>query len=423
MFRIVTNLGLKDDSGIWQSDIHDVERIVRSYFKNIFSSSNPLHSDAERVLGVVDKRVTTDMNVQLNVQSAVMFSGNVPDCLRDSIMQHLGIHKVLDRDRYLGLPIMIGRSKRVELQLIKYRLWKRLQSWSGRLLSIAGKSVLIQSVAQAIPTYLMSCFRFPKTFVHDLNKLIAKFWWGSTDSKRRIRWKSWDSSCTSKLDGGLGFRDFESFNLALLAKQCWRLSPDGSSLCFRVLKAKYFHQSSFMQATLGSNPSFVWRSLLAGREVIRQGSRWRIGNGHSVDIWRDRLVPKPSTYQSQVQPVTMLGILFANGYMIPLYHGLIEKTSGNVCKLPSTLCIAANRFLVDFDASNRCQAKDRRVVRSVWNPPEDGRIKINTDAAFYQFNSEVVLGAVVRDKTGRVCFLAQQELIELRVFCLQKCMP
>ena len=37
-----------------------------------------------------------------------------------------------------------------------------------------------------------------------------------------------------------------------------------------------------MEAEIGHNPSFVWRSLVAAREVIMEGSRWRVGNGRQI---------------------------------------------------------------------------------------------------------------------------------------------
>ena len=39
-----------------------------------------------------------------------------------------------------------------------------------------------------------------------------------------------------------------------------------------------------MDAELGSNPSYVWRSLLAAREIIWEGSSWRMGDGNTIGV-------------------------------------------------------------------------------------------------------------------------------------------
>lgn len=85
--------------------------------------------------------------------------------------------------------------------------------------SQAGRLVLIQSVLQAIPIYFMGCVLLPKSFLHELNMIMANFWWGGTSSIHKMHWKSWDFLCLSNLNGGLGLRDMESFNLAMLASQ------------------------------------------------------------------------------------------------------------------------------------------------------------------------------------------------------------
>lgn len=62
-------------------------------------------------------------------------------------------------------------------------------------------------------------------------------------------------------EGGLGFRDLESFNMALLAKQGWRLLKSPESLAATIFKEKYYRHSSFLDAKLSSLPYLMWRSI------------------------------------------------------------------------------------------------------------------------------------------------------------------
>ncbi|KAK9996994.1 hypothetical protein SO802_021680 [Lithocarpus litseifolius] len=94
----------------------------------------------------------------------------------------------------------------------------------------------------------------------------------------------------------MGFRDIHAFNLAMLAKQAWRLTQDTHSLFYRVYKAKYFSSCSFIEAVLASNRSFVWRSLFSAREVIRVGSIWSIGDGGTASIKSHRWLLHPRTF-------------------------------------------------------------------------------------------------------------------------------
>ena len=77
--------------------------------------------------------------------------------------------------------------------------------------------------------------------------------------------------CCSKLDGGLGFKNLESFNLALLAKQWWRVIHNEESLSFKVLKGWYFPSISLMKALKKSNSSFIWPQYVRERKSGRRG--------------------------------------------------------------------------------------------------------------------------------------------------------
>ena len=53
-------------------------------------------------------------------------------------------------------------------------------------------------------------------------------------------WLSWENLYAPKAYKGMGFKQLEPFNLALLAKQGWRLQIGKDSLVYRVFKVKYF---------------------------------------------------------------------------------------------------------------------------------------------------------------------------------------
>ena len=81
------------------------------------------------------------------------------------------------------------------------------------------------------------------------------------------------------------------FNLTLLAKQGWRILSNPNSLMAKVYKAKYFPYDDILNVKLGSNLSYAWRSIFNSLEVIRKGTRRRMGNGKRIHIWEDKWLP------------------------------------------------------------------------------------------------------------------------------------
>lgn len=113
----------------------------------------------------------------------------------------------------------------------------------------------------------------------------------------------WERLCQSKEKGGLNFRKLREFNVAMLAKQAWRIITEPNLLVSRIYKQKYFPRNSFLDAPDKSNISFCWRSLLATRQVLRFGMAWRVGNGENINLWTDHWLPGNQPYiQSPVVP-------------------------------------------------------------------------------------------------------------------------
>ena len=122
--------------------------------------------------------------------------------------------------------------------------------------------------------------------------------------------------CAGKRDGGMGFRDTEAFNQALLVKQVWRILQVPTSLCARVLKARYFEEGSILSATAPPSVSFTFRSILNGRDLLNEGLIWRIGDGSSVQIHHANWIPRTGSMrplgQLYIQGITKVADLLAH---------------------------------------------------------------------------------------------------------------
>lgn len=88
--------------------------------------------------------------------------------------------------------------------------------------------------------------------------------------------------CKPKNEGGLGFKELEAFNLAMLGKQVWRMLTKPETLVAKVFKARYFKKTTILNVNLGSRPSYAWRSLHAALRLIKKGARVVIGNGDNT---------------------------------------------------------------------------------------------------------------------------------------------
>lgn len=132
----------------------------------------------------------------------------------------------------------------------------------------------------------MSLFWLPFGICSDIRRLSSNFCW---DFQNQINWERrliglarWEKLCKPKNDGGMGLRDVEGFNKALLAKQGWHIIQNPSSLVSRVLKSKYFPHTSFMGSKVGNNPSFIWRIIWWDKEILNLGLTWGVDDG--IDI-------------------------------------------------------------------------------------------------------------------------------------------
>lgn len=170
------------------------------------------------------------------------------------------------------------------LGYLKNKVQNRVRNWDGRYIGKSGKKILIKSVAQTLRSYAMSFFLLLLEITKDIERTLSKYWWGSNASDHSTIWMSWQRLSNHKTSGGMGFRDFRDFNLAMLGKQGWRFLTNPGSLVTSIFKARYFPDSNFLDAQLDNNPSYVWRSIWEAKDLLKSGVRWMVGTGNNISI-------------------------------------------------------------------------------------------------------------------------------------------
>ena len=233
----------------------------------------------KEVLMVYGSATGQTINAQ---KSAISFGSKLDVEAKREIQDLLAIFNEGGESKYLGLPECFSGSKIELLSYLKGKVHGRLNAWYLRNLFQGGKEILLKTSASALPVYAMSVFKLPKTICDNISSAMANFWWGSDAHKKKIHWIAWDKFCLPKDIGGMGFRDLEAFNHALLAKQAWKVFSSPECLLARLLKSRYFPKSTFLEARMLAQQI---QNGVAATEVVGTGVKRRTSQGLVREGW------------------------------------------------------------------------------------------------------------------------------------------
>ena len=132
-----------------------------------------------------------------------------------------------------------------------------------------------------------------------------------------------------------------------------------NNLPSQVLMAKYFPKTQFMNAKLGAYPSFAWRSILQGREVLRRGLRWKVGNGCDIKIYTDRWMPRPTSFTIYAPPILgmecrvskLICQLSRNWKTQLVQQSFYEHDAETILSIPLSARLPVDRMMWHFERS------------------------------------------------------------------------
>ena len=232
-------------------------------------------------------------------KSAIFYSKNCKPSIKTAINDILKLPLIPAHAKYLGIPLFLDGKKRDSFIDLKERILAKVTGWKARLLSQAAKTTLIKSVANAIPSYLMSIFLLPKSLCLEINSILRKFWWGfPQDKKHNLSFLSWEKICQPKALGGLGICSMEFINSSLLARLGWKMLSNEPLLWVEALRGKYLkHGISFLDAPSNPSLSWIWKGLIKNRKVVEKGACWSISDGTDIHIWNSPWIPSMPSFK------------------------------------------------------------------------------------------------------------------------------
>lgn len=215
------------------------------------------------------------------------FSPNVDRDTQESLCDILGFTSTPNLGKYLGFPIKHSRTSALDFNFILDKVKQKLAGWKANMLSLAGRSVLIQASSATIPSYVMQGVYLPQKILDGIDRVNQNFLWGSSDAAKKIHWVGWHKVAKPKEEGGLGLQAAKGRNVALLAKLNWRFHMERGKPWAEVLRMKYCNQRRVNTISANRLPcSQTWRAMKKGMEVFTKGSRWAIGRDSTLNLWQ-----------------------------------------------------------------------------------------------------------------------------------------
>ncbi|XP_026445575.1 uncharacterized protein LOC113346225 [Papaver somniferum] len=155
----------------------------------------------------------------------------------DTLSHILGVKNMDSKEKYLGSPLFIGKSKVKSFEDINTTFERRLANWQGETMCQAGRGTMVKVVLNAVLMYQMSTLKIPRKLINKLDTLQRKFIWG-----------------------------------------------------YKANRGKIFQERRIPIQKDKNNSNWIWRGVEVGLKFLQQNVYMEVNNGEKTRIWLDNLI-------------------------------------------------------------------------------------------------------------------------------------
>jgi hypothetical protein len=253
--------------------------------------------------------------------------------------------------RYLGIPMHHRQLLNSEWSKVGERFQQKLSCWKAKYLSYWGRLVLLNSVLNSLPMFMMSFFEVPKGVLKNLDHFRSRFFWQGFAIKHKYRLAKSDILCRPKDQGGLEILNLQLQNKCLLSK--WLVNLLNTNGTWQsLLRNKYLRTKTLTQVSSKPNDSHFWRGLMRIKDEVLSNSSFVIKDGTNTGFWDDTWIgdkPLKDTYSSlyhiaRDKHVTVSKVLSSRPLNISFMRSLVDN---NLSQWLHLVARVSNVVLVD----------------------------------------------------------------------------
>jgi len=205
--------------------------------------------------------------LMINKHKSSIFFGGVSQADQEEILEFLGIQKGKLPVRYLGAPLSSKRVSIAQCQPLIDKIMGRIESWTAKFLSYAGRVQLIKSVLFSIQTYWAQVFVLPKKITKLIEAMCRSFLWTGEGSISKKALLAWEKVCLPKSAGGFNIMNIAVWNKAAICKQFWNLCKEKKKLWIQWIHSYYIKGRHIWDVQL-KQASWIVNKILKAKETF-----------------------------------------------------------------------------------------------------------------------------------------------------------
>ncbi|XP_074265980.1 uncharacterized protein LOC141588437 [Silene latifolia] len=245
-------------------------------------------------------------------KSNAYFQG-VPEHIKQDILRVSGFVEGLLPFKYLGMPIQTTRLKKIDCECLVEKICCRIHNYGVKKFSYAGRLVLVKVVLSSLHSYWASMFIIPKGVISRIEATCMNFLWDNSADYRRVPLVAWDKLCSLKQEGGLGLKDQEAMNKAMIGRLVHWIIEEKDSIWVQWVKKNYLKGKDWLEYKPTPKSTWVWRRICKVKEEMLPGYttstwtaqstyspaacyKWLKGRKPTVTwykwLWNEHVIPK-----------------------------------------------------------------------------------------------------------------------------------